>query len=125
MITPNTNVGEAKFTPGPWYIDWKPTDDEGYRISTEPGTNAMADDPVGCVWVATVYDGDCGAPGPDAHLIAAAPQMFEALEDALEFIKGHCKNQLTWSDIDERIEEVLALARGEALTNPGEKGAEG
>jgi hypothetical protein len=40
-------MSKTEFTPGPWHLDWKPTDDEGYRVSTEPGTNPTADDPAG------------------------------------------------------------------------------
>lgn len=58
-------------TAEPWHIDPKPTDDEGYRISSEPGTNPSYDDPMGMEWIATVYDGNALGPGPNARRIVA------------------------------------------------------
>lgn len=60
----------TKHTPGPWSVS-KYGDD--YNITYNTDGN----------WLATVYDDDdpfAGRPEADAHLIAAAPELLEALK---------------------------------------------
>jgi len=78
----------TKHTPGPWHIPPIPMSDEGWKIVSEPGTNPCDDDPAGMEWIATAYDGDCRKPGPNARLIAAAPDLLAACKKADCF--AHC-----------------------------------
>ncbi len=102
---------EAKFTPGPW------------RVSTGDGYNALDGIAFHGVWsgdtcVATtglLNAGDDDQSVSDAHLIAAAPDMYEALEKLLDkyrssvsYEKGHDY------DLSDMAESALAKARGES-----------
>jgi len=98
----------SKYTPGPW----KMTDVRKYRDEAffEVSSNASI------FWLAKV-----GAPDDDfeqakanAHLIAAAPEMYELLKEQIE-----CYNQMPMSDLNyagiewiRRARKVLAKAEG-------------
>ena len=92
-------MSERKWTPGPWAV----RDARGIR-----GANGEC--------VASTY---CAAPAEDAHLIAAAPDLYEALEQArdtiLELINAR-NSEAEGSDEDwvGGINAALAKARGEA-----------
>lgn len=64
---------ETNFTPGPWFADPDDVRDEALAVL----------DAIGCN-VADVFTmcrpGECEA---NAHLIAAAPELYEALEDCI------------------------------------------
>lgn len=62
-----------------WHISPRPVD-EGYKIVSNPGTNPADGDEAGMEWIATVFDGDSRGPGPNARLIASAPQLRRALD---------------------------------------------
>lgn len=47
---------------------------------------------------------------PDAHLIAAAPDMYEMIQNILDERKGVARNDYV---LDDEIEQLLARARGE------------
>lgn len=96
----------AKHTPGPWSVMNGP--DEDYLIGFGNG-----------VWLARVYaDGE--APDQvksDAQIIAAAPEMLEALTDELDAVR----DDLRWADGGEmerlmnrraRLETIIAKAEG-------------
>ena len=80
---------EAKFTPGPWVVSGNAT------INKKPKG-----------WIASVSNTDRKA---NAHLIAAAPDLYEVLEEARVFL---VHLNATGSLIDQ-IDEALAKARGE------------
>lgn len=64
---------EAKFTPGPWRLH-----DYPYLHIRAGGSDGENDG-------ATVFAGDYAGPGGvNAHLIAAAPDLYEALKAVLE-----------------------------------------
>lgn len=84
---------DTKFTPGPWTFDTS----EEWPMSI----GSQSDDVLfGC--------GCCGSPNlsrDDAHLIAAAPDLYEALEDVM--LNGIDGNNIT------RVAAALAKARGD------------
>ena len=92
-------MSDTKFTPGPWRYDrtnGSPTTGEHMIAGAKPG------------YLAEVRDCGSGDVRANAHLIAAAPDLYAALEMA----------QL-WLDVDGRfdmqgINAALAKARGEA-----------
>ena len=95
---------DTKFTPGPWHATH--TDPaEGYDcwwITADPMKNGEKE-------VATV---NCGYPHAkheaNAHLIAAAPDLYEWLERCLAMVE-HGEGPPNWDG----IRAVLAKARGE------------
>ena len=85
---------ERKWTPGPWKFDV--FDEFPSAIENYDGKEVL----FGC--------GCCGSPGlgrDDAHLIASAPDLYEALEDVM--LNGLDSNNVN------RVAEALAKARGE------------
>ena len=66
---------QATHTPGPWYS----TPTAGHEMH---GQSAIASEANGKT-VAIAYDGKA-----DAHLIAAAPDLLEALQNAAEIMSG-------------------------------------
>lgn len=94
---------EAKFTKepkGPWLIEKVP-DCNAYNVGPAYGGHV--------VFMNTVCTTYGDTDGYNAHLIAAAPEMYEALDDVVK--------QITSADIHgidiEPIIELLAKARGE------------
>lgn len=92
----------TRFTKGPWKID-KPSED-GFYITTEKQQ-----------LIAEVWGLKYGAPydAGNAHLIAAAPKMYEALEQ----IKGYLNDLsegLAVNTVENIIDGVLSKARGES-----------
>ena len=103
-------MSETKFTPGPWSVR-----KHGYPIITDDAKNR---------WIATIH-----SVGPEnevreanAHLIAATPDMYEELEcakDVFRFyqshheFKGGTEKAIRNKEIADRIDRLLAKARGE------------
>ena len=99
---------ERKWTPGPWEI----------------GNDNRIED--GGYGVAVIVD-DCPnhEASANAHLIAAAPDMYEALKTARDYVFDASNGGLVWSDGHNdplvematgdltRIDAALAKARGE------------
>lgn len=71
-------MSEPKFTPGPWYIGTPPPNNE-QTIGTKDGM---------MVAVATTGVNMVGATLANANLIAAAPELYEALEECAIDLKG-------------------------------------
>lgn len=91
------------YTPGPWEIDPNSGPGIGWSMLAKQG-------PV-CVCPAKAYS------EPDAHLIAAAPELYEALAEALQWIKGWDPNFIhddEWQATRDKIDAALSRARGEA-----------
>ena len=103
---------ETKFTPGPW--EWRKSAWFGYSALINPSLNCDVllaggendgDSPI--TWLGEEMS-QC-----DAHLIAAAPDLYEALEKALAELKAY---ELAASGEDynnPKINSALAKARGE------------
>lgn len=93
---------EEKFTKGEWKLNFDlDSDDIGtINISIKAGEQTIL---AGC--------GCCGSPFArnvnDLHLIAAAPEMYNFLDDLL-------RNHDLGVDMDDEIEKLLAKARGES-----------
>jgi hypothetical protein len=99
-------MSETKFTPGPWRYDYE----DGYCGEIIASTGKT---------VATFTDEPSAQ---DAHLIAAAPDMYEELEcarDVFRFyqshheFKGGSEKAIRNKEIADRIDRLLAKARGE------------
>ena len=95
----------SNHTPGPWEI--KRHFDPGYKFISAPKHTALAQ----VVWCMEDEDRspECEA---NAHLIAAAPELLEALQEALDdwgFDEPDCV-RLEWAD---KAGAAIAKARGE------------
>ena len=103
-------MSKTKFTPGPWY--WV---DVGSRICIE---NKSGDE------IASVLNyAEPEIEIADAHLIAAAPDMYAELETAMNVFrfyqshhefKGGTEKAIRNKEIADRIDRLLAKARGGA-----------
>ena len=84
---------EPKFTPGPWLV----------------AEEAKIKHPEGTLIAQAQY-------WPDAHLIAAAPELYEALEELYAEQKRPPleKYKTSWEKAIRKTEAALAKARGEA-----------
>ena len=93
---------EPKFTPGPWTAVQH---GDGIYTWTITGNDEMEDRSLAIVGVGTP---NLQRDEANMHLIAAAPEMYELLDDVRRFmfIIGSPLNA-------ERIEEVLRKARGD------------
>lgn len=78
---------EAKHTEGPWYFDghgaiWRRPPSDLY----ENGGGVAGDRPIATVHIGWHHDGANGYPvEANARLIASAPELLEALEQAFDF----------------------------------------
>jgi hypothetical protein len=125
-------MSEAKFTKGPWvckelpYFSGSPFRE--YEINRPDGWTRIAKVIVSVSSLADDY-----APARDleanAHLIAAAPELYEALQIARDYVaaelederqayKGYeaSSNIMTIEEDLSRADAALAKARGESLT---------
>ena len=84
----------GKHTPGPWFAEGK----EVYNSRD-----------IGGVWVAETLVHNLATAKADARLIAAAPELLEALERARTFMVNRYATPIELSTID----AALAKARGE------------
>jgi len=103
-----------KHTPGPWFADkkgsiWR----RPYKDLYEYGGHVSGDKPIAMVMKGWYADYEQGYPvEANARLIAAAPDLLEALELARDHIDmaalevSHCKDA-------ERIRAAIAKATGE------------
>ena len=105
----------AKHTPGKWV--WHTHDEETWRIY---GTAQMRDGPAdGCYAIADVINGngDERQNAANRDLIAAAPELYEALEKLVEAASDSDDARYgtlsTWF-VRDIANAALALARGEA-----------
>lgn len=90
-------MSKATFTPGPWVSE--PTGDGDFRITYNEQGN----------WLAEVFaDGAPDNAIADARLIAAAPEMLEALKTAKDTIRAwHGPND--WEIYDRSSPEMKAI----------------
>ncbi len=106
-------MSELKATPGPWECDFQDHDARYQDVKIRPsGRKYHA---ICKVWMddAPVPEFNAEQKG-NAHLIAAAPEMYELLEMVFLSIEGGGR-VVTFSDDDyEEMRAALAKARGEA-----------
>lgn len=89
------------YTPGPWRAN------EHFN----PPVCAEGDKS----WIVQVISGhNDEAYLANAHLIAAAPEMYEALETAVNRLRESCDNSNRSINFIHRIESILKKARGES-----------
>lgn len=99
-------MSETKWTPGPWSVNWART---GAEIFAHDGK-----------WLMTM-ERPPSQIHANAHLIAAAPELYEALEAmlagwryAMTFIARQCDlDGVGWKNAENKAEAALAKARGE------------
>jgi hypothetical protein len=76
--TSPSEENKPKWTPGPWFIDWEPVGDEDVGVTGyEPSGHFVHGEPHSPNYVYL----DRSA---NAHLIAAAPDLYEALDAVLQ-----------------------------------------
>ena len=93
----------SKFTPGPWEVA---RDEHGDLFVKAPASTL----PVHCVCnMGLVSD---AAVEPDAHLIAAAPELYEIASEACAWLEEN----IVGGELRERLRRVLAKARGELVS---------
>ena len=113
-------MSDTKFTPGPWFIA---TPTQGFEVCTIHGVERQpTEDGLGQTWVyirpeSIVRDGEWVWPDEaectaNAHLIAAAPDLYAALERLVSEWRGVDAGTL-FKAVKE-AEATLAKARGEA-----------
>ena len=100
-------MSETKWAPGAWNLMRTET---GYTIG--PNQQLRGD------YVADVHEHQSGAMSDEeaaanAHLIAAAPELYEALESLMDALDTHCGSTPVWSVYMERARTTLDRARGE------------
>ena len=91
-------MSETKFTPGPWFVKRQnpsPTTGEWMIAGSKPG------------YLAEIRDCGSGDVQANAHLIAAAPDLYAALE---EVIRISDRKHDAW----DKAKAALVKARGEA-----------
>ena len=94
-----------EYTKGEWKAKQMPYGD--YELTSKVADENVC---VACVYLVPIASADgetsLGSAEANAHLIAAAPAMYEALEEAMRFIPKLSKVVLKGN-------QALALARGE------------
>ena len=108
-------MNEAKFTKGPWQVGFD--DESGMGSDTEGAWIVSKAIPGRHETVVTGSDHDGFPTGvlrdADARLIAAAPEMYKAMEWALHVAEGDYGYEASWDHLMERFLPLLAKARGE------------
>lgn len=99
-------MNKPKFTPGPWEMSY----DTG---STRDIITAAGSLPIGSVRVSYVGEGEYHA---NAHLIAAAPELYEAARRALSSLNSvlRHRNAIVNFDCIEYERDMLAAALSKA-----------
>ena len=95
-------MSETKFTPGPWDLEKYPYNDiiSGWFIKA-------AEDEVSFIRIGDIQE------EADAHLIAAAPELYEALDEIINYFGG-ADHALDDPYVMKRVRVSLAKARGES-----------
>lgn len=102
-------MSETKFSPGPW-VQSLPA--PGFRFADTGDRIVQASD--GFVVAMVIHDRPPNAE-PNAHLIAAAPELYEALEQAKSYIHAlPIQNSKSFTSIMKVINGSLEKARGES-----------
>lgn len=92
---------QVKWTPGPWVVD-------DYREDTPPRWFVVPATYRGTI-CSIRADGEA-----DAHLIAAAPDLYDALEWCVRALEQDYRGSAEDCEIPQDVRAVLSKARGEA-----------
>jgi hypothetical protein len=101
-------MSETKFTPGPWFVKRQnpsPTTGEWMIVGSKPG------------YLAEIRNCGSGDVQANANLIAAAPDMYDALKELCRYADD--SNDCQYGTLSTRLvkdiaEAALTKARGEA-----------
>ena len=116
-------MSETKFTPAPWcWVHYKDVDGfyglySGDQPIVYPQRCNDGDD--GNAWFSTdeSYYGETALTEADAHLIAAAPEMYDFIKKVFDIQKNHygyaMELHMAMIKLAEESELLLAKARGE------------
>jgi len=96
-------MSDARFTPGPWGVVQSFT--PCIKTVKGPSFNVQA-----VMWATDLDESDYWKRQADLHLIAAAPELYEALEDALHFMESVGPPRY----VRMQCESALAKARGQS-----------
>ncbi len=111
----------SKHTPGPWAVEPRQWDhgaslaivapNNGYIVAVVPfDADIQTVDEPDMTTVKRHPDDE-----PNAHLIAAAPAMYEAIKAALDYYRGvFTGNTVTDEMMSSKLEQALAQAEGQA-----------
>jgi hypothetical protein len=97
---------DTKHTPGPWFYTGKHNDCEVRYVGTNREDRYHEE-------VATLYHGEGEEQIANARLIAAAPELLGALQDAFSMIDGTLLIDTFGSEWFEEASEAIAKATGE------------
>lgn len=111
-------MSETNWTPGPWKVD-EEARVGGYRIEATPSaytyvTVAVSIQNEGCAYTISFAEAR-----NNACLIAAAPELYEALDKAHAFLGDMHALPVHWTieksiELHKKLPDVLAKARGES-----------
>jgi len=95
-------------TPGPWRVVWDNEEVFGQQTSIVKGIEIGQS-----YWVP---EDEAEVNQDDARLIAAAPEMYEAIEQAIDCLTGACPilHASTNDDIAARLRAAIAKAKGKS-----------
>ena len=100
---------ETKWTPGPWVV--RNSDEWSCCVSTLEGNNVDGDP---MYWTVASLNGLRDEKKANATLIAEAPELYKALERALNFIANTESEWGIQLDSGDAARAALSKARGEA-----------
>ena len=98
-------------TPGPWVVDWPADGRATPRVTTAGPMFEGATSPVEICKVSK-KEGKCGSGRANASLIAAAPELLEALKKMLAAAKCHYDPAVALSEYGALAEVAIARAEG-------------
>ncbi|MAZ17856.1 MAG: hypothetical protein CL535_16190 [Ahrensia sp.] len=116
------NTRETKWTPGPWFVEQSTSREwSGFRIHSASETydfDAMKV-PQSIAITTQNYDGTTyatikGRQEANAHLIAAAPELYAALVEAIDELEAYEVDASGELYNNPRFNAILAKARGES-----------
>ena len=127
-------MSDTKFTPGNWNWNedkwnggWSGLYSDGDTPVLVPQSCNDADD--GAAWFATVDDaGEEGLTDADRALIAAAPKLYRALDEAVKDLVAYqvnariaSKYNSKWEGVSELVQPTIDSARAALAESRGEK----
>lgn len=102
-------MSEAKFTKGPWVSKQQFAN----VWLVEKHSDGFVPHGIASVYSTVLEVGTCESAEPNAHLIAAAPELYEACESAANQIEFGRLGASELFGIIEKLKAALAKARGE------------